>query len=154
MEHLDKNYVQLLNDVSLGYKPALDYLLIMSNVFRIWDDLYDCDKDVDREIVNKVFADLNFDLSRNSFFQVHREVLESFVFLAWNAWMDSNSWHGNPDKMKGICAWFIRDWCNELDILVAWLVGGTDHARSISLKCREFYLNQLVSRGVDGFFKG
>lgn len=153
MEIAEANYHALLKEVTLSDPDALGYLMVMSTVFRLWDDLYDQDAEITQESINSVFTALNFDLSKNRFFRQHREVLEAFVFLAWNAWMDSNTWQGNPDKMKGICAWFIRDWCNEIDVLVAWLIGGTEHARKVSLKCREFYLTQLVSRGVDGFYR-
>lgn len=148
-----QEYYALMKEVANGDKDALDYLLLMSKVFKTWDDLYDQDNQVTKEVANEVFSALSFDLNRNPFFSKNRAALESFVFVAWNAWMDSNEWQGDEDKTKGVCAWFIRDWCNEIDVLVAWLVGGSEHARSISLKCREFYLKQLTHRGIDGFFK-
>ncbi len=149
----EQEYYSLLKEVSFGNRDALDYLLIMSKVFRSWDDLYDQDSPVTKDVANECFSALAFDLSRNKFFVENRQALEAFVFVAWNAWMDSNEWKNHPEKIKGQCAWFIRDWCNEIDVLVAWLAGGLDHAREMSLKCRDFYINQLSSRGNDGFFK-
>lgn len=146
-----EQYELLLKEVANGDQDAFDYLMTMSHVFRTWDDLYDQDKPVDSKIADQVFASLSFDLSRNPFFQKNRQALEAFVFTAWNAWKDSNEWRGNESKLKGICAWFIRDYCNEIDQLVAWLVGGVEHARKMSLKCREFYLSQLQRNGLDGF---
>jgi hypothetical protein len=98
-----------------------------------------------------VFQQLTFDLGRNPFYVANRQLLEGFLFLAWNAWQTANLWKGHPEKIKGVCAWFLRDFCNEIDILVAWLVGGTEHAKKMNLRCREFYLAQLIANGPDGF---
>lgn len=147
----EAEYDQLLKEVAFGNAEAYNYLKIMSKVFRAWDDLWDGDKKVEAQDADDVFSSLSFDLSRNGFFKKHREVLEGFVFVAWNAWQDSNEWRGSKDRIKGLCAWFIRDWCNDIDAIVAWLVGGKWHARQMSLKCREYYLKRLQSRGLDGF---
>src|SRR3989304_8411760 len=142
-----ESYIELLAEITNGNVDAYEYLLLMGDVFRAWDDLYDSDAVPAPAMADRIFSELTFNLSRNKFFREHRNALEAFIFTAWNAWKDSNTWKGSEDKLKGSCAWLIRDYCNEIDQLVAWLVGGVEHARNISLKCREFYLNQLVSRG-------
>jgi len=149
----EQEYDNLLQEVSNGNGEAYAYLVTMSKVFRVWDDLWDQDAEAKKETIDEVFGALSFELSRNSFYMENRAALESFIFLAWNAWKDSEIWKGNPDKIKGTCAWFIRDFCNEIDVLVAWLVGGKNHARKISIKCRGYYLKRLQSRGMDGFVK-
>jgi len=154
MEISDRENYLLLKEVANGDDDAFEYLVTMGKVFRVWDDLYDQDRPVTPEVADEVFSSLSFDLSRNQFFVRYRQALEGFIFVAWNAWKDSDAWRGDKNKMKGLCAWFIRDWVNEIDVLVAWLVGGVDHARKMSLKCREFYLNRLISRGLDGYLKG
>lgn len=146
-------YKKHLKWIADGNEDAFDYLMLMSNVFRIWDDLWDQDREVNKFQADEVFRKLTFDLSRNKFFEANRQALEAFVFVAWNAWQDSNEWQGDENKLKGLWAWFGRDYCNEIDVLVAWLVGGVDHARKVSLKTRELYLKQLASRGLDGFLK-
>ena len=148
-----EEYLNHLKEVCLNDKQALDYLITMSHLFRVWDDVWDQDAKVDRDVVDKLFTKLSFDLSRNEFFSKNRLALESFTFMAWNSWKDSNELKGNDSETLARWAWYGRDLCNEIDILVAWLVGGTEHARSISMKSRLLYLNQLESRGSDGFFK-
>lgn len=144
---------ELFWEAAFGIEEAYQYLVLISKLFRIWDDLWDGDRKVSKEDADDVFKKLTFDLSKNSFFAKNRAVLEAFIFLAWNAWQDSNEWKGSEDTVKGVCAWFIRDFCNEVVPLVAWLAGGTNHARTVSLKCREFYLKHLVGGGPDGFVK-
>jgi len=86
---LNDEYLNLLRECSYGDEDAYQYLIAMTNVFILWDDLYDKDAEIKQEQVNEVFTKLNFDLSRNVFFQKHRNALESFVFVAWNINRDS-----------------------------------------------------------------
>lgn len=132
---------------------AYEFLCTMGRVFRVWDDLYDKDREVKKEEADEVFKQLNFELSRNSFYRRNQDALAAFIFVAWNAWKDSEAWKGSDKKVQGICAWFLRDMCNELVPLVAWIVGGCDHAREISLEYRAFLLDRLIANGMDGFVR-
>lgn len=132
---------------------AVNFLIRVGKVFRVWDNSWDQDKPNTKEDYDTVFSDLAFDLNRNSFYREHRDVLDAQIFLAWNCWHDSNEWHGNENTSKGVCAWFIRDYCNEIVPLVAWLLFGKEHARDISLRVREAYLRELQEGGDDGFIR-
>lgn len=152
MAYSKEEHLEWFKKIAKGDKDAYEYMCIMAKVFRSWDDLYDKDKEVTPDQANEVMAQLNFELSRNQFYVKYYHVLAAFTLLAWNAWMDSNEWKGVEDKSKGICAFFLRDMCNELEPLVAWLVGGKEHVRSISIEYREFCLDRLLERGSDKFF--
>jgi len=147
-EHLE--YFKLAAN---GDDEAYEYLLAMSQIFRLWDDNYDQDKEIDKEFADTVFQDMNFNLSRNSFYRKHQDVLTSFVFLSWNAWKDSDLWRGDDLKIKGLCAWFLRDFCNEIVPLVAYLTSGPKLAREFSSDYRFFLLQRLSANGDDGFIK-
>ncbi|KAB2836982.1 MAG: hypothetical protein F9K48_00350 [Candidatus Brocadia sp.] len=138
-EHRD-----LLMEACLGNKHAVDFLLKLGTIFRVWDDTWDRDRPVTPHQLDTSFSDLCFELSRNPFFKLHRDVLEAQIAVAWNAWHDSNEWWDDEDPIKQNCAWFIRDYCNELVQLCAWIIGGKEHMRRISLKVREAYLQELV----------
>jgi hypothetical protein len=136
-----------------GNDNAFDYLTAMGNIFRLWDDEYDQDKKIDKDFANKVFCDMNFNLARNKFYQENIDTLSSFVFLSWNAWMDSNEWRGDKTRIKGLCAWFLRDFCNDIVPLVAYLTGGPEFVREFSSEYRYFLLERLVDNGIDDFVK-
>lgn len=130
--------------VTLGNKDAIEVLRKISFTVRIWDDLYDKDKEVDSNESNSVISFLAFDLGTNEFYRKHRDRIESVIFVGWNAWMDSNQWHNSKDKLQSSAAFFLRDSINEVVFLIAWLCGGTAHARKISSVIRHFYLMGLV----------
>ena len=134
-----------------NYEDAYDYLVMMAGIFRLWDDNYDQDKVIDPEFADKVFADMNFGLSKNWFYRENQDVLSSFVFLAWNAWKDSNEWKNDDIKIKGLCAWFLRDFCNDIVCLVGHLTGA--NVRAFSSEYRYFLLSRLVAEGGDNFIK-
>lgn len=127
---------------------AYDFLYRMANIYRVWDDLWDKDKEVSKEQADDVISDLAFELSRNKFYKENQAALEAFIFVSWNAWSDANIWKGHDNKMKALCAWFVRDYCCEITALVAWLVGGKEHARNLSLTIREFFVIRLIENGV------
>lgn len=144
----DQNEVKVKEDlftlVTLGNKDAIEVLKKVSFVVRIWDDLYDKDKEVTSNESNDVIASLAFELGTNEFYRKHRDRIESVIFIGWNAWMDSNDWIKEDDKLKSSAAFFLRDTINEITFLIAWLCGGIKHARKISPMIRHFYLIGLV----------
>jgi len=148
-----EKHKEFLSLASNGNEDAYQFLCTMARTFRLWDDCYDQDRDIDKEAADEVFCDLNFTLSRNEFYRKNQDALSAFIFVAWNAWKDSNAWKGSESKLKGTCAWFIRDTCNEIVPLVAFLTGGRAKARAFALPYREFLLNRLAEQGMDGFVK-
>lgn len=140
----------LLKIAVLEQDDALDFLLKMGKVFRVWDNLWDQDKEVTPQDADEALTNVTFELSRNPFFVRYRDVLECQIFLSWNAWKDANEWEGSIDPYKKRCAWIIRDYCNELVQLCAWLIGGKDHVRKVSLLIREAYLKELIEGDSNG----
>ncbi len=123
---------------------AMACLQSLARIFRAWDDCWDGDNKLGKEGVDGAWGDLAFELSRNSFFVKHGDVLRAMIFISWNAWMDSNEWADSTNPKKKEAAWHIREYCNEILPLFAWLIGGRAHARSISLRARESYLEELI----------
>lgn len=119
----------------------------IAGFLRVCDDNWDRDVVLNKNQFNNTFADLAFELSRNKFYQENMHAIQAAIFMSWNAWMDANAWHSSNDPLERNCAWFIRDYCNEMVMLFAWLVGGKEHARSISLEIRKVYLKRLSVGG-------
>lgn len=147
MDKKEMTYFDIARLASNGNDDAYEYLVLMGKVFRVWDDAYDGDKLSNKEMVNDVFCSIlfgdSFGLFGNDFYKRHKEKLDALVFVAWNAWQDSNEWEGHPDQYKRMAAWFIRDFVNEIDCYVAFLCGGISHARKFSLVMREWALGRL-----------
>ncbi len=148
---LQKDYLNLLKEVADNDEHAFNYLVAMSKILRVWDDLYDGDKVVSKEDIDEVFCLLTFELGINPFFVAHRKELESFMVIAWNAWRDANNARLSDDPILKSAGWFYRNYCCEIDILVAFLVGGKSHVDKVGEMCRKYYLNLLVLGGPDGY---
>ena len=81
------------------------------------------------------------DLPANSFFHANKVTLLPLHVTSLNAWMDSNEWI-KEDKVKKNYALVIRDQLTELALMVAFLTGGSEYLRKISLKVRELFLKE------------
>ena len=124
-----------------GNVDAWNYLSIISRAARLVDDLYD-------EIMSWtgvktcVLAQLLLvELPANGFFHVNKATLLPLHVTSLNAWMDSNEWI-KEEKTKKYYALVIRDQLTELGLLVAYITGGNEHMRKISLNVRELFLKE------------
>jgi len=142
----DQEYREMAMMICMDNQDAFDCLIKLKDLCRIWDDCWDCDKMVDRDDVDNVFSDIAFELSRNEFYRKNRDALEAQIFVSWNAWQAANEWKEHPERAKRLYAWFIRDYCFEIEHLVAWLVGGKEHAKKLNLIIRDKALNQLLAQ--------
>jgi len=126
-----------------GNEDAHSYLSNIAYVSRIFDDLIDKDADVSDEQICRAFYILLAELWLNPFFAKHAQLLIPLHIASFNAFMDSNMWAESEDRLKRIYAHVIKDFINELLGMVAFLTGGYDHMRSVSLKVKEVFLEEV-----------
>ena len=113
---------------------ALGYLQSICYAARLMDDAVDADHGpVD---YHRLFHVLLVELPANPFFQAHRAALIALHSVTINAWQDADAWLAHSDLRRQHALVF-RDYLTELGLLVAYLVGGYDHRRAISLQVRE-----------------
>jgi len=113
---------------------ALGYLQSICYAARLMDDTVDADHGpVD---YHRLFHVLLVELPANPFFQRHREALIALHSASLNAWQDADAWLAHSDLRRQHALVF-RDYLTELGLLVAYLVGGYDHRRAVSLQVRE-----------------
>ena len=131
---------------SNGDPEAWSYLSIICRVSRIIDDLVDEPEKVGKEDKYKLAQLLLVDLPNNTFFTRHKASLLPHHVTSLNAWIDSNDWM-EKDKTRKTYALVIRDQLTELGLLVAFLTGGNEHMRSISLQVRDLFLKEEFNYG-------
>ena len=113
---------------------ALGYLQSICYAARLMDDAVDADHGpVD---YHRLFHVLLVELPANPFFQAHRAALIAMHSATLNAWQDADAWLAHADIRRQHALVF-RDYLTELGLLVAYLVGGYDHRRAISLPVRK-----------------
>ena len=116
---------------ALGYMQAICYAA------RLMDDAVDADHGPVE--YHRLFHVLLVELPANAFFQRNRDALIAMHSATLNAWQDADAWLAHQDIRRQHALVF-RDYLTELGLLVAYLVGGYEHRRQISLQVRDLLL--------------
>jgi hypothetical protein len=72
-----------------GNQRAVDFLVALSSIAELWDDLVDKDKQPSRKEIDAVFWNALVTLPTNEFFNQNRAFLMPLVIQSINAWQDS-----------------------------------------------------------------
>lgn len=126
-----------------GNKHAEKYLASIAWATRIIDDLYDKDVQVKREDIEKLFYILLIEIPTNPFFLQNFQSLISQHIVIYNAWIDSNKWQEELNVTKRLYAHVVRDYIGELVPFIAFLTGGSESMRKISLVARETFMKEF-----------
>ena len=121
---------------------AMLFLSMIMDAVEVWDDLVDKDKVISTEDINRVFMNLVFWLPQNKFFESGKSYLLPIMMTCVNAWMDSDALAKTGDKRKLQAAWWLKQMGVEMYGAVAFLTGGFDHMRAISLEARELLAHE------------
>jgi DNA-binding GntR family transcriptional regulator len=112
-----------------GNNPAARaYLECICYAARLMDDAVDADHGPVE--YHRLFHVLLVELPANPFFQANREALIAMHSATLNAWQDADAWLATQDIRRQ----------HALGLLVAYLVGGYEHRRAVSLQVRELLL--------------
>jgi hypothetical protein len=134
-----------------GDQSAVRFILQLGDVAELWDDLIDQDKPwpaADR--VNRVFITALFELTGNRFFTENATYLRPLMFAGLNAWLDSVELEQAEDSWSKTWAYVLRDWYAELVPACAFLVGGFEHMRLVSLEARRFLQAETLEQYLEG----
>jgi hypothetical protein len=93
MDHDSDNWREIRNAKLLewfgGNQSAVDFLVALSGIAELWDDLVDKDKQPSRKDIDIVFWNALVTLPTNEFFNQHKSFLMPLVILSINSWWDS-----------------------------------------------------------------
>jgi len=127
---------KLRYDACKGDAHAISFLATIMDAVEIWDDLIDKDKPVADANIHRVFINLMFWMPQNQFFNTHKNYLLPIIMTCINAWMDSDALKSLAGVRDRQAAWWLKQMGVELYGSVAFLMGGFDHMREISLQAR------------------
>lgn len=119
-----------------GDAHALMFLSTIMDAVEVWDDLIDKDKPVSDEKLTQTFTNLLFWMPQNQFFEAHKNYLLPIIMTCVNAWLDSNKLAKSKLARDRQAAWWLKQMGVELYGAVAFLMGGFDHMRSVSVEAR------------------
>ena len=137
----DEKVKQAMLLCSNGNHEAWEYLSVIAKSARLIDDMVDEHEKWTREDTYHLARLLLIELPANNFFHQNKAALLSQHVTSLNAWIDSNDWMVEEGARRNY-ALVIRDQLTELALAVAYLTGGSDHLRKVSLKIRELFLKE------------
>lgn len=151
MQH--KSEREFLLEVLAGHTDAVAFCQIFFGITQIWDDVIDNDTPVTDAHINKAFWDALISLPENRFYQQHMATLLPLMRATINDWLDANAFEQGDEHHQRL-AYVLRDSVSNLVIQCAYLVGGYDWLRHVSLRVREWvydepfdaYIKQLQER--------
>jgi hypothetical protein len=72
-----------------GDQSAVDFLVAISSISELWDDLTDKDKSLNQNEINQVFWNALVELPCNEFFNQNKTFFMPLILQSINAWHDS-----------------------------------------------------------------
>ena len=125
----------------LGNEDAVRVCTQTSHIAEVWDDIKDGDRRPTEYEVAHAFESAMIRLQTNPFYLANHAMLTAVIVIAVNAWHDSEDLkQGDIDHRMH--AFFLRNMGLEIASMCAFLVGGYDHMRKVSLEMREFFRHE------------
>lgn len=129
--------LELYDTACQGNPDALAFLIAFHGYCHQIDDLIDGETAYNPENLLKVLMTANA-LYSTPFYLQHAWRLQAVVASITNTYADSVAWENSDEKWKSGVADVIRQCGNDMVLVVAFIVGGYNNMRAISLKLREF----------------
>ncbi len=131
-----------LREWLLGNEDAIRVCVQTSHIAEVWDDLHDGDREpTDREVAH-AFESAMIHLQTNPFYMANHAMLMGLIVLMANAWHDANEMTESPREVERMMAFHLRNMGIEMVQLCAFIVGGYEHMRRVSLEIRRYFIHE------------
>lgn len=131
-----------LREWMLGNEEAMRVCVQTSHIAEVWDDLHDGDREPTEREIAHAFESAMIHLQTNPFYMANHAMLVGLIVLVTNAWHDANEMAESPREVERMMAFQIRNMGIEIAIMCAFLVGGYDHMRAVSLQIRRYFIHE------------
>lgn len=121
-----------------GNRSALDFIVTLSSIAELWDDLVDGDKLPSRAEIDQIFIGALVVLPTNEFFNQNKSFFMPLIFQAINAWRDSVELEKEGAKGRAY-ALTLRDTHLLMAPMIVMLLRGEDAARKVSLEMWKYF---------------
>ncbi len=132
---LTQNEPEFILQCVRGNEDAARFIEAVAKVSQVWDDLYDKDRPVADETLNRAFWIAMVDIPSNPFYQRHFEELQPIVRAGIMDWMASNDLEQGSEHDKEV-AYVLRDTITGIITHCAYLVGGYNWMKHVNTKVR------------------
>jgi hypothetical protein len=121
-----------------GNQSAVDFIVAISSVSELWDDLVDKDKELTRKDIDLVFWNALVTLPTNEFFNQHKTFLMPLVIQSINAWQDSVELESGNTNDRAY-ALTLRILALQLAPMIVLILRGKDAMREVSLEMWQYF---------------
>jgi hypothetical protein len=121
-----------------GNRSALDFIVTLSSIAELWDDLVDGDKLPSRAEIDQIFIGALVVLPTNKFFNQNKSFFMPLILQAINAWRDSVELEKEGAKGRAY-ALTLRDTHLLMAPMIVMLLRGEDVAREVSLEMWKYF---------------
>lgn len=140
--------VEKLHAWCLGDAAAVAMLSRLGEISQIADDFVDGDKPVlPSADMARLLQLALVDIPNNPFYARYRAYLAPLLTSALTQWDAANAWARDARRETRIYSFVFRCALEHLIVASAYLIGGLDHARTVTREVHEFY---RYSQDADG----
>ena len=132
----------IVNEICGTNTSAREYIDILCEIWRTWDDIQDGDFPVTRQDILSSFKHLFVTLPTNTFFNEHRDLLLSQHISMYNAWIAANEWELG-DETDQIYAHVWKNTLHELVPIIALILHGQKKMEETSSLIRKLFKSKL-----------
>jgi len=142
-EDISKSLYINLFPLLKGNSDATVFCVDLMNIYQVWDDLIDRDKEYTDTDVNQAFQTLFFSLPKNEFYIKHQNELRPLIMNSILKWFDANEMEkgGKVDDLN--MSYMLRAEIYSIFCYVAFLVGGLNYAKEVGVSIRRLYAETL-----------
>lgn len=121
-----------------GNRSALDFIVTLSSIAELWDDLVDGDKLPSRAEIDQIFIGALVVLPTNEFFNQNKSFFMPLILQAINAWRDSVELEKEGAKGRAY-ALTLRDTHMLMVPMIVMILRGETIARAVSLEMWKYF---------------
>jgi hypothetical protein len=121
-----------------GNQSAVNFLVMLSSIAELWDDLIDGDKLPSKEEIDQIFWGALVELPTNEFFQQNKAFFIPLIIQAITAWRDSTVLEKEGERGRAY-ALTLRDTHLLMAPMIVLLLRGEAAAREVSLEMWKYF---------------
>jgi hypothetical protein len=121
-----------------GDQSAVDFIIAISSISELWDDLTDKDKTSTQEEINQVFWNALVTLPCNDFFNTHKTFLMPLILQSINAWHDSVELEAGTENDRAY-ALTLRLLALQIAPMIVFIKKGFAESRKVSVEMWRYF---------------
>lgn len=138
------NEAEFIYQALRGQADAIDLCNRLFRASQLFDDLHDGDQAVTKDQVHRLLWDVMVEIPSNPFYQRHFAALQPLIRGMALDWIDSCALERGTEHEKSI-AFVLRDSIGAIVSHCAYLIGGYDHMRTVSVPVRQHIFEESLT---------